>query len=134
MTKYASGNIMKRGASYSGGSGGAMETANTTGPMLDLGNAGVAHIECVVSAVQGTSPTLLLTFEGSSDSVNWYTLGVLGANGLAVGLAAAPTNITGPGTYRGVLPVTQFFRRRSTIGGSAGPGVNYTLSIETNSA
>jgi hypothetical protein len=106
----------------------AAETASTTHAVAHLTGASVASITVKVTAASGTTPTLLVTVEGSDDGSTWYTLGQIGANGSAVGATAtAPTNFTTSATGRGAFVVPEFIRTRSTIGGTT---PSFTYSVE----
>lgn len=103
------------------------ETASTTGPAVELGDAGALTFVVAVTAVSGTSPTLSLLIEGSDDGTNWYTIAKVGSDGYSLGsLGAAPANFTGAGTVRGTCPAARFVRYRSTIGGTS-PSFTYSV-------
>lgn len=55
----------------------AARTASGAGTAVDLGAATAASIEALVTAVSGTSPTLDLTLQTSSDQTTWATLATL---------------------------------------------------------
>jgi hypothetical protein len=123
VTRWASGTVMKRGQGLALKPS-AVESVNTTGGGIEVGDAGTIYAEVVVTAA-GT--TLLVVIEGSNDQTNWFTLGQIGLSGFVVGsAAAAPTNITANGTYRACLPATQFVRYRSVVAGS----FTYAVNIE----
>jgi hypothetical protein len=127
--RYAAGSIMKRGRSVALRPS-AAETASTTGPTLETGDAGAVYVQVDVTAASGTSPTLTVVVEGSNDNTTWFTLGTLGANGYAVGpLATAPANFAGPGSTRAMFPAPQFVRTRSVIGGTS-PSFTYQVVVE----
>jgi hypothetical protein len=102
------------------------EAASTTQAGVELGDKAVMDLEVVVSAASGSSPTMLITIEGSNDGSNWYALGEIGSDGFAVGALAAPANITTTGTYRAALPAARYVRTKSTIGGSS-PSFTYSV-------
>lgn len=130
MPRYASGSVLKRGSGPVQTKPAGVETASTTSGVLEVGQAAVAHVEVGVTAVSGTSPTMSIVVEGSSDLVNWYTLATIGANGYSVGsVATAPSAITAAGTYRALVPLGQFIRSRSVIGGTT-PSFNYAVNVE----
>lgn len=105
----------------------AAETSSTTHAVHRPNDAAVASITVKVTAASGTTPTLLITVEGSDDGTNWYTIGQIGANGSAVGATAtAPTNFTGVATARGAFVVPEFIRTKSTIGGTT-PSFTYSV-------
>ncbi len=133
MTRFGSGTVSKRGMYFSGKPS-AAELVSTTGPSIEVGDAGTVHVEVNVSAVTGTTPTMVVVIEGSNDLTNWYTLAQVGANGATLGgAAAAPTNITAAGVYRAAVPCTQFVRYRSVIGGTT-PSFTYRVDIEASVA
>lgn len=106
----------------------AAETASTTHAVAHASGASVASIVVTVTAASGTTPTLLITVEGSDDGSNWFTLGQIGANGNAVGATAtAPSNFTAAATARGAFVVPEFIRTRSTVGGTT---PSFTYSVE----
>lgn len=104
------------------------ETASTTGAAVEIGDKAQAFIAVDVDVVSGTTPTLLVTIEGSHDNVTWFTLGRIGTNGYDVGASAvaAPSNITATGTFRGSFPAMRYMRSRSTIGGTT-PSFDYSV-------
>jgi hypothetical protein len=103
------------------------ETASTTASAVELGDKATMSLEVYVSLVSGTTPTMIVTIEGSHDNSNWFTLGRIGLNGFDVGgLATAPSNITAAGTYRGEIPAARFVRSKSTIGGTT-PSFTYSV-------
>jgi len=131
MSKYASGGIMKRGMAYAVKPAGA-ETTSTTGSSFEVGEAGAVYVPVVVTAVSGTTPTLVVVIEGSADNVTFFTIGQIGLSGFVVGsAAAAPTNIIANGTYVGVFPAMQFMRYRSVIGGTT-PSFTYSVGFEAD--
>lgn len=131
MTRYARGTVMVRGATYALKPSGP-ETASTTGSSIEVGDGGAAYVEVTVSDVIGTTPTMVLVFEGSNDRTNWFTLATLGANGASVGGAgAAPNNITAAGVIRALFSTTQFLRCRSVIGGTA-PQFTYSVNVDAD--
>lgn len=122
---------MKRGTPYAPKASGA-ETVSTTGVGTEVGDAGAVYVTVGVTAVSGTSPTLLVVVEGSADNSTWFTVGQIGLSGFVVGsAAAAPTNITAAGTYVGVFPSMQFMRHRSVIGGTT-PSFTYSVGLEAS--
>lgn len=129
---YASGGIMKRGTAKTLKASGA-ETVSTTHGVIDTAEAGVLFVVVDVTAHAGTTPTLTVVVEGSTDGVNWFELGVLGLNGYRAGsVGAAPSNIVAaPATVRGAFPAMQFCRTRSLVAG-AGASFTYSVNVETN--
>lgn len=129
--RYASGSIMKRGTPATPKTSGA-ETASTTHPSFETGDAGVVYVEVAVASASGTTPTLTVVVEGSNDGTNWFELGTIGANGYRSGpIGTAPSNFTGAGTVRAAFPAMQFVRTRSVIGGTT-PSFNYAIAAEVN--
>jgi hypothetical protein len=115
VTKYASAGIMKRGIAHMVKPLG-VESVSTTGSTFEVGEAGSVYVPVVVM-IAGT--TLLVVIEGSAEGSTWFTIGQIGLSGFVVGsAAAAPTSITGTGTYPGVFPTMQFMRYRSVVSGS----------------
>ncbi len=104
------------------------ETASTTHSPVEIGDKAVLDVEVIVTAVSGTTPTLLTTIEGSNDGQTWYALGEIGSDGFAVGSLAAPANITAAGTYRAALPAARYVRSKSTIGGTT-PSFTYSIAL-----
>ena len=58
------------------------ETASTTSSWVELGDMGVMNLLVNVTAISGTTPTALVTIEGSNDLITAYTLARVGANGI----------------------------------------------------
>lgn len=106
------------------------ETESTTGSAKDLGHAGVALYTVDVTAASGT-PTMTVDIEGSFDGgTTWVVLGTIGANGYRAGsVGTAPSNITGTGTIRAVLPAAPKVRYKSTIGGGT-PSLTYSVTAD----
>lgn len=104
------------------------EITSTTHAAVEVGDHAVLNLEVVVTGTPGgTSPTLLLTIEGSNDAFDWYTLGRIGSNGFGVGpLGTAPADIRAAGTYRAAIPAARFVRSKSTIGGTS-PDFTYSV-------
>lgn len=131
MTRRAQGTISKRGDAYAAKAAGA-ETASTTGAAQEVGDAGSAYVKVDITAVTGTTPTMLGFIEGSDDGATWFTIARIGANGYILGdIGTDPTNFTTPSTKRAVVPAAQFMRWRSVIGGTT-PSFTYSVSIEGN--
>jgi len=127
---YAIGSLIKRGILSVLKPSGA-ETTSTTGPAVDVRAAGTVIVTVDVTAVSGT-PTMTVVIEGSDDGATWFELGTIGANGARVGqVGTAPSNITGTGTIRAVLPAPQFVRSRSVIGGGT-PSLTYSVTAVGN--
>jgi hypothetical protein len=106
------------------------EIASTTGATVEVGEGGNLNVVVDITAASGTTPTMTVVIEGSTDGTNWYALGTFGANGYAVGsVATAPTNITGVSTIRGALPGARYVRYRSVIGGTT-PSFTYSVTAE----
>jgi len=104
------------------------ETASATGSGVELGDKASMALIVDVTAATGTSPTLLVTVEGSNDGSVWYTLAKIGANGVVYGdVAAAPSNFTTAATVRAVVPAARFVRSKSTIGGTT-PSFTYSVA------
>jgi len=109
----------------------AAETASTTSPAVDVGDAGSVQVIVDVTAVGGT-PTMLIFIEGSDDGTTWYTVGRIGANGFIAGdIGTDPTNITGVSTKRACFTTAQQMRSRSVIGG-ASPSLTYSVTFQAN--
>ena len=123
------GNLEERGEIFTTKSS-AAETASTTHKTFSSHDQGSLVVTAKVTAVSGTSPTLTVVVEGSTDGSNWFTLGTIGANGYAAGsTATAPTNISANGTYVGAFPNPQFVRTRSVIGGTT-PSFTYSVTAQ----
>jgi hypothetical protein len=129
--KYASGSVMKRGTAYPAKASGA-ETASTTGPTIEVADTSMAIVTVAVSAASGTTPTMTVVVEGSSDATNWFTIGTIGANGYASGsVGTAPSNFTTAATVAGVFPCPQYIRTRSVIAGTT-PSFTYSVNVEAS--
>lgn len=109
----------------------AAETTSTVGPSVPTGpDSGSLFLSVAVSAASGTTPTLLVTVEGSMDGTTWFTLGKVGANGYTVGSAAsitAPTNFTAAATTLAIYDVPTFVRYNSAVGGTT-PSFTYSVT------
>ncbi len=104
------------------------ETTSTTHLSRYVSAQGNAIVTVKVTAATGTTPTLLVTVQGSVDGANWITLGKIGASGYSVGpVATAPTNLTAAATASGVFPLTPYVRTTSTVGGTT---PSFTYSVE----
>lgn len=125
--QYATTGGMRRGSVVTLKASGA-ETASTVGGAVDTGGGSTATVTVTVSAHAGTSPTLVVAIQGSADGTNWVTLGTVGSDGFSVGNGTAPANINTNASFRAVYPATQFLRYSSTIGGSAGQSLTYSVS------
>lgn len=122
---------MVRGQLLSTKSSGA-ETASATHASVDTIDASTAVVTVTVTAASGTTPTMTVVVEGSTDGATWVTLGTIGANGYNVGgVATAPTNFTTAATSRGVFSAPQLVRTRSVIGGTT-PSFTYAVDVEAN--
>lgn len=129
MPRYAKGSIMARGQIATPKQS-AAETASTTHPVVETSDYGVALVTVAVTAASGTTPTMTVVVEGSTDNSTWTTLGTIGANGYAAGTTAtAPSNFTGAATVSGVFAAPQFVRTRSVVGGTT-PSFTYSVTIE----
>lgn len=106
----------------------AAETSSTThSSFATAAGEDTAIVSVVVSASSGTTPTLLVTVEGSLDGTTWFTLGTIGTNGFSVGNGTAATNLTTTNTgVNGVFHATPFVRSRSTVGGTT-PSFTYSV-------
>ena len=104
------------------------ETASTTHSPVEVGDKAVINVEVLVSAVTGTTPTMLITIEGSNDGLTWYALGEIGSDSFGIGSLAAPANITAAGTYRAALPAARYVRSKSTITGTT-PSFTYGIAL-----
>lgn len=109
----------------------AAETASSTHLSFDAGQAGSVVLQIGVTAVSGTSPTLLVNLQGSFDGTTWVTVGAVGATTWSYGDDAAPTAISATGTYYAVFPAFQFLRTTSTVGGTT-PSFTYSVNAITN--
>lgn len=110
----------------------AAETVSTTGGLVELGDAGSVHVEVIVTAATGTTPTLLVDVYGAADPLgaNLFKIGTIGSNGFTVGgVAADPATITAAGTYRAELPAARFVQYRSRIGGTT-PSFTYSVTVD----
>ena len=118
--------IKATGAEAPGASGGT-----TTGSWVELGDAGVMNLLVNITvAATGTSPTMLVTIEGSDDTVTAYTLGQFGANGYTLGTpATVPTNFVSA-TYaiHGSIPAARYVRYKAVIGGTSTPTFTYSIA------
>lgn len=109
------------------------ETASTTQSAIELGDKAMMNVAVDVTAASGTTPTMLITIEGSFDGLTWFTLGRIGANGYDIGahVGTAPTNFTTTVTVRAAVPATRYVRSKSTIGGTT---PSFTYSVGGNAA
>ncbi len=108
------------------------ETASTTQPGTELGDKTVMNLTVDVTAFAGTSPTLLITIEASSDGFTWFTAGLIGSDGYRMGsLGTTPANFTTTGTVRALIPAARYVRSKSTI---AGTTPSFTYSVGGNAA
>jgi hypothetical protein len=108
------------------------ETASTTQPAQELGEKRVMTLTVDITAVSGTTPTMLDYIEGSDDNVNWHTIARIGANGFILGdIGTDPTNFTTTATKRATMPAARFVRSRSVITGTT---PSFTYSIGGSSA
>lgn len=115
--------LLGRATEAPGASGGT-----TTHTGQELGDKATAYLAVVVyTAPTGSSPTLLVTIEGSNDGVTWFTLGKIGANGFSLANGSNPSNITAAGTYRGIFPMPRFVRSVGVIGGTSTPTFDYSV-------
>lgn len=106
---------------------GAETTSTTSGSREVFGTNGMTLL-VDITAASGTTPTMTVVIEGSSDLVNWITLATVGLSGYSVGsAAAAPTNFTGISSARAVVPNTQYVRSRSVIAGTT-PSFTYSVT------
>lgn len=107
------------------------ETASTVGAAVATGpDSGSLYVEVNVTAASGTTPTLTVKIEGSLDGTNWFTLGVIGANGYNVGAVGvtAPTNFTTTaGPIRAIYDAPTYVRYNSTVGGTT-PSFTYSVT------
>lgn len=102
--------------------------ATTTHTAQEIGDKASAYLAVVVyTAPTGTSPTLLVTIEGSNDGQTWFTLGKIGTNGYSNGNGTDPSNITAAGTYRGMFPIPRYVRSKGVIGGTSTPTFDYSI-------
>lgn len=110
----------------------AAETASTTGAASRVAeDFRVAVVTVAVTASAGTSPTLLVVVEGSSDGSNFFTLGTIGSNGHAVGaIGTSPATFTTSATARGAFVAPEYIRYRSVITGSAGQSFTYSVQAD----
>lgn len=103
------------------------ESADTTGPWVELGDASVLNLKIDVTAISGT-PTMLVYIEGSDDGgVTSYQLAVVGKDGVAIG-----SKVTAPAAFdaasqvaRGAIPAARYVRYRSDLTGTT----SFTYSI-----
>lgn len=106
------------------------ETASTTSSWNELGDMGAMNLLVNITAISGTTPTMLLTIEGTNDLITAYTLARVGANGVIYGANALtdPTNFT-TGTYAVLcaLVSARYVRSRSVIGGTT-PSFTYSVA------
>jgi hypothetical protein len=106
-----------------------MRTANgDTGPTpLNWGNAEKLAVDIGVTGSQGTSPTLQVFVDRlGSDGSSYFA--VYDSTALAPGSYPRSTSI-GPGCTN-PQEIAQYGRVRWVIGGSATPGVQFTVSIQ----
>jgi hypothetical protein len=127
--EYSLGGNMVRGLNFEFKPSGA-ETTSTTHNVAFTGYyGGAVMVTVAIASSSGTTPTLLVTVEGSQDGTTWTQLGQIGANGYVAGTpATAPTNLTGAATVTGIFPRPTFVRTRSTIGGTT---PSFTYSVES---
>lgn len=105
----------------------AAETATTTQSTVELGDKVAMYLSVDVTAASGTTPTLLVTIEGSHDNLTFFTLALIGSDGYRVGsLGTTPANITTTGNYRACIPAVRFVRTKSTVGGTT-PSFTYSV-------
>jgi len=123
---FATGTGMSRGMPFVFKSLSA-ETAAVIHGSVEPVNTANLTLTITVTAVSGTTPTMLLVVEGSADGTNWFTVSTFGANGYSLGsLGTTPTNFTAAATTRGVVPMSEFMRTRSVIGGTT-PSFTYRV-------
>lgn len=97
----------------------AAQTATGQGSSLDLGTAvDTLRLTLDVTAVAGTSPTLLVTIQTSSDGAAWRNVKSFTARN-AVGQEALV-----------FVPVDRYVRAIWTIGGTGGPSFTFSLAGE----
>lgn len=103
------------------------ETADTTHTPQELGDLAVMYLAVVVyTTPTGTTPTMVIIIEGSDDSLTYFELGRIGANGYSLANGSAPSSINAIGTYRGIFPVPRYVRSRSDLGGTT-PSFDYSI-------
>jgi len=129
MPGYSSGlnRALKRDL-YTAKASGA-ETASTNATAVELGDRGVVHVDVVVTAVTGTTPTLLVDIYASNDGTTYFKVATIGANGFSLGNGADPSSINATGTYRAVVPAGHFVQSRSRIGGTT-PSFTYSVNLD----
>lgn len=107
--------------------GRATETADTTHTPQELGDLATLYLAVVVyTTPTGTTPTLKVIIEGSDDSITFFELGRIGANGFAVANGTQPSDINAIGTFRGIFPIPRYVRSRSDLGGTT-PSFDYSI-------
>lgn len=94
----------------------AARTATGSGTGVELGDRSVARLVLDISAASGTTPTLDVVVQCSSDNATWYTAGTF-------------TQATGTGTERKVVNLDRYVRASWTIGGTT-PSFTFSLTGE----
>lgn len=103
------------------------ETVSTTGSSQEIGDARAMTLTLDITAVSGTSPTMVVDIEGSDDGVNFHVLARIGTDGYRIGsIGTAPANFTGADTERFTILAARFIRYKSTIGGT-NPSFTYSI-------
>lgn len=129
MPTTASGRYVTRNPGVGVKASGA-ETANTSGAWLDYGNTSVAEFTVTVTAVTGTTPTLLVDIYGSPDGgTTVYKIITIGSNGWSLSAAADPTAISTVSTVRALSSCSRYIQYRSRIGGTT-PSFTYAITSD----
>lgn len=127
MAQYSTSSGPVRGAPIVLKASGA-EAASTVGGAVATGpDSGALFLNVNVTAASGGTTTMTVKIEGSMDGTNWFTLGVVGANGYNVGSVGvtAPSNFTGAASTLAIYDAPMYVRYNSTIGA----GATFTYSV-----
>ncbi len=100
------------------GSAGAVTATQTSGKINAGGYGASVKAFLNISAVSGTSPTLLIAFQDSPDNANWYPI---------TGGAFSSQTATGQNTLT-LTNVGPYLRAVQTLGGAT-PSFTFDLSV-----
>lgn len=111
----------------------AAETASATHGTVNTKLNNTVTVTVDVTARSGTSPTLLVTVEGSNDGgTTWHVLGKIGSDGYSVGsVATDPADFTAVASKSGVYPAPALVRTKSVVGGTT-PSFTYSVVADVS--
>lgn len=96
----------------------AARTATGTGSSYEAGGRGLARCIVTVSAASGTTPTLIVKLQGSTDGSTWFDI-----DGASTG------ELTTTGTAKFATATWRYVRPAWTIGGTT-PSFTFTVEAE----